>query len=698
MAIEILPARLANQIAAGEVVERPASVVKELVENSIDAGATRIEVDIEKGGAKLIRVRDNGKGIPKQELQLALSRHATSKIHTLDDLEAIMSLGFRGEALASISSVSRLTLTSRTANQDEAWSAYSEGRDMTVKITPAAHPVGSCVEVLDLFFNTPARRKFLRTEKTEFTHIDDLLKRIALSRFDITLLLRHNGKVIRQYRQASDERQYEKRIGAVCGQNFVRHMVKVNLDHQGLKLYGWMVTPEGARPQSDLQYCYVNGRMMRDKLINHAIRQSYQTALKPDQYSAYVLYIELDPSQVDVNVHPAKHEVRFHQARLVHDFIYQALTDALAQSIDLQRIESPSRAVAHLGNPSDESSATSPSPTGHDLQSGSLSSEGRHYSQASQQRAQRSPSQAEPRHQAFAERDPATHIGEPFAASDDGAYPSSNYPPTRPIEGSGSQHRQGHQPQGKPRHQPQAGPSLQEVKAYQALLSVSSEPVEQAGDGDFNEGSAAQSKRGELQNVPTEIKSVPELASLGKALAIVQDQYLLTLAAPHALLVALPRAEFYRTLGQLMPGESGLTPQPLLIPLSLRLSAQQAQCAESSLYPWARLGLHFQSAPNDKVTVMAVPGPLRQQNLQQLIPDLLSYATSLNASGAKDVESMLCSWLADKIAVIKPQYRLADGVQLLAELEQLWPDQCVLKDRKLVQLVDFQSTIVQLSS
>ncbi|MCA2453577.1 DNA mismatch repair endonuclease MutL, partial [Vibrio alginolyticus] len=231
----MLPARLANQLAAGEVVERPASVIKELVENSLDSGATRIDIDIEKGGAKLIRVRDNGKGIAKDELGLALSRHATSKIHTLDDLEAIMSLGFRGEALASISSVSRLTLTSRPAAQEEAWSAYSEGRDMQVKLQPAAHPIGTTVEVLDLFFNTPARRKFLRTEKTEFAHIDELLKRIALSRFDVSINVRHNGKVIRQYRAAKNQLQTEKRIAAVGGNAFVRNMLRIELEHQGLK-------------------------------------------------------------------------------------------------------------------------------------------------------------------------------------------------------------------------------------------------------------------------------------------------------------------------------------------------------------------------------------------------------------------------------------------------------------------------------
>jgi DNA mismatch repair protein MutL len=217
MPIQVLPPQLANQIAAGEVVERPASVVKELVENSLDAGATRIDIDIERGGAKLIRIRDNGCGIKKDELALALARHATSKIASLDDLEAIISLGFRGEALASISSVARLTLTSRTAEQQEAWQAYAEGRDQAVTVKPAAHPVGTTLEVLDLFYNTPARRKFMRTEKTEFGHIDEMVRRIALARFDVTINLSHNGKVMRQYRAVAQDGQRERRLGAICG-------------------------------------------------------------------------------------------------------------------------------------------------------------------------------------------------------------------------------------------------------------------------------------------------------------------------------------------------------------------------------------------------------------------------------------------------------------------------------------------------
>ena len=325
MSIEILPARLANQIAAGEVVERPASVVKELVENSIDAGATRIAIDIERGGHKLIRIRDNGYGISKDELTLALSRHATSKLKSLDDLECIASLGFRGEALASISSVSRLTLSSKPASQETAWQAFAEGRDMAVQVKPTSHPDGTTIEVKDLFFNTPARRKFLRTEKTEFSHIDELVKRIALSRFDIAITLTHNKKVVRQYRARTAE-QGTDRVAQVAGKIFATDAAFIESGAEGLKLFGW-VLPCGENGNS--QYTYVNGRMMRDKLILHAIRQAFEEQIGQIELPGFVVYLELDPRQVDVNVHPAKHEVRFHQARLVHDFIVQAIKQAV---------------------------------------------------------------------------------------------------------------------------------------------------------------------------------------------------------------------------------------------------------------------------------------------------------------------------------------------------------------------------------
>ncbi|MEW5681015.1 MAG: DNA mismatch repair endonuclease MutL [Pseudomonadota bacterium] len=331
MPIQILPPQLANQIAAGEVVERPASVVKELVENSLDAGASHIEIEIEKGGSKLIRVRDNGSGIAEHELVLALSRHATSKITDLSDLEAICSLGFRGEALASISSVSRLTLTSRTAAQEAAWQASAEGRDMQVSVKPAAHPVGTSIEVLDLFFNTPARRKFLRTDKTEFGHIDELVKRLALSRFDVSWQLSHNGQVVRRLKAADTAEHRQKRVATLCGRAFAEQAAFIENQYGEVKICGYILAPQACPTQPACQYSYVNGRMMRDKLLNHAIRQAYGDSLSPEQQPAFVLYLELDPRQVDVNVHPAKHEVRFHQARLIHDFVVSALSDALAQ-------------------------------------------------------------------------------------------------------------------------------------------------------------------------------------------------------------------------------------------------------------------------------------------------------------------------------------------------------------------------------
>lgn len=332
MTIAILPARLANQIAAGEVVERPASVIKELVENSLDAGATNISIEVDKGGVKCIRISDNGKGIPKDELTLALSRHATSKIQDLEDLEAISSLGFRGEALASISSVSRLTLTSKPKDQVNAWQANAEGRDMAVAIKPAAHPDGTTIEVLDLFFNTPARRKFLRTEKTEFNHIDEVIRRIALARFDVSFSLTHNAKVIRQYRAAKTKEQGTKRLAMVCGQKFVENAIEIECQHDDMVFSGWLAKPSFVRNQNDLCYSYVNGRMMRDKLINHAIRQAYADLLPPDTYPAFVLFLSLEHRDVDVNVHPAKHEVRFHQSRYVHDFIYSVCNSALMEN------------------------------------------------------------------------------------------------------------------------------------------------------------------------------------------------------------------------------------------------------------------------------------------------------------------------------------------------------------------------------
>ena len=335
--INLLSQRLANQIAAGEVVERPASVVKELMENSLDAGASRLEIEVEQGGSKLIKIKDDGLGIHKQDLELALSRHATSKITDLEDLENIASLGFRGEALASISSVSRLTMTSKAedvVNDDSdnsGWKVVAEGQEMDVVLSPAAHVRGTTVEVRDLFFNTPARKKFLKTEKTEFSRIDEILKRIALSRFDVQFSLTHNQRAIHKLLPAKSDQEKQRRVALVCGPAFVESSVFVEMEGPGLRLWGWVSLPTFSRSQADLQYFYVNGRIIRDKLVTHAVKQAYRDVLFHGRHPAYVLYLELAPSAVDVNVHPTKHEVRFRDSRMVHDFLFSSLHKALAE-------------------------------------------------------------------------------------------------------------------------------------------------------------------------------------------------------------------------------------------------------------------------------------------------------------------------------------------------------------------------------
>ena len=327
--IHTLSPQLANQIAAGEVVERPSSVLKELSENSLDAGAKRIEVEVEQGGTKLIRVRDDGCGISESDLPLALSRHATSKILGLDDLEAVATLGFRGEALASIASVSRLALTSNSG-EGSGWKAVSEGRDMEVELQPAAHPQGTSVEVRDLFFNTPARRKFLRTENTEYKRIDDCLKKLALSRMDVAFSLKHNQKVQFSLRPANSQAEQEKRVADLCGPQFMEQALFVDNDRTGIRLWGWIGLPTFSRSQADLQYFFVNGRSIRDKVVSHAVRQAYQDVLYHGRHPAYVLFLEILPADVDVNVHPTKHEVRFRESGSIHSFVSTTLKKALA--------------------------------------------------------------------------------------------------------------------------------------------------------------------------------------------------------------------------------------------------------------------------------------------------------------------------------------------------------------------------------
>ncbi|HAT1648155.1 TPA: DNA mismatch repair endonuclease MutL [Raoultella planticola] len=618
MPIQVLPPQLANQIAAGEVVERPASVVKELVENSLDAGATRIDIDIERGGAKLIRIRDNGCGIKKDELALALARHATSKIATLDDLEAIISLGFRGEALASISSVARLTLTSRTAEQQEAWQAYAEGRDQAVTVKPAAHPVGTTLEVLDLFYNTPARRKFMRTEKTEFGHIDEIVRRIALARFDVTINLSHNGKAVRQYRAVPEGGQRERRLGAICGMPFLEHALAIEWQHGDLTLRGWVADPLHTNPTlAEIQYCYVNGRMMRDRLINHAIRQACEDKLGADQQPAFVLYLEIDPHQVDVNVHPAKHEVRFHQSRLVHDFIYQGVLSVLQQQLNAPLAE--------------EYEAEPVRPT---IPENRVAAGGNHFAQPA---AAREP--AAPRYSSEAPR-PSPGAAAAGAAS---------------------------WPHAQPGYQKQQGALYRQLLQTPAVERKSSAPAP-----------AADGLSGHSQ-------------SFGRVLTIVAGDCALLEREGKLALLSLPVAERWLRQAQLTPAVEPVCAQPLLIPLRLKASAAEKAALDKAQPALELLGIDLQSDAQH-LTVRAVPLPLRQQNLQILIPELIGYLAQQKAFDVGNI----AQWIARNLASEHAQWNMAQAITVLADVERLCPQLVKAPPGGLLQPVDLHSAMTAL--
>ncbi len=630
MAIQILPPQLANQIAAGEVVERPASVVKELVENSLDAGATRIEVEIEKGGARRISIRDNGCGIAKDELAMALARHATSKIASLDDLEAIMSLGFRGEALASISSVSRLMLTSATAEQKEAWQAYAQGREMEVTLKPAAHPCGTTLEVLDLFYNTPARRKFLRTEKTEFAHIDEVIRRIALVRFDTEISLSHNGKRVRHYRAASDQKQRERRLAAICGNAFLEHALHLEWQHDSLSLEGWVADPQGARQLPELQYCYVNGRMMRDKLINHAIRQAYQDKLGEDQLPAYVLYLKIDPHQVDVNVHPAKHEVRFHQSRLVHDFIYQGVLSALQSTGSL---------ITEL--PDDDGVIQRPGPANRSAAGENM----------------------------FSSPEPVRNVP---AQTEAAAVPRYSTPVSSSAPGQSRPQAGTYTP---PRYQSKEG------DLYQRMLSSS-------GAQEAGAPATAQDSRITAAPVPgampAPLASHPK--SFGRLLSVLRQSYALTEHETGLNLISLSVAARWLVRAQLQPTDQPLRSQPLLIPVRLKTEKDERQVLSAHGDVLQRIGLDF-VADAHHITLRGVPLPLRTQNLQNLIPELLGYLTLHPDVSAEQ----LAQWLVLRCDTGHSEWNHSQAIALLADLERLTPSLVAAPPAGLLQAVNLDN-------
>ncbi|WP_221800729.1 DNA mismatch repair endonuclease MutL [Oceanobacter mangrovi] len=570
--IHLLSPRLANQIAAGEVVERPANIVKELVENSLDAGANRIEVDAEQGGIKLLRVRDNGCGIDKDDLPLALSRHATSKIVTLDDLEAVMTMGFRGEALASISSVSRLTLTSRSENADLAWQVEAEGRDMMTKTSPAAHPVGTTLEVRDLFFNTPARRKFLRTEKTEFSHLEEHLKKLALSRYDVAFSLRHNGKVIHQLRAAERGIEKERRVAALLSPQFIDNAMHVDTEAAGLNLQGWVALPTFSRSQADMQYFFVNGRAVRDKLVVHAIKQAYRDVLFHGRHPAFVLYLTLDPKLVDVNVHPTKHEVRFRDGRLVHDFLFRTLHRVLGEVRPQDQLP-PTNAAELTGS-------TEVAQIGFGLSANRAAATGVEAGEFAGQ--ERLPWQHQPSNASYAERS-AVDSQTPWSPAASGS------------SGSYSQTAFSQRPQGS-----QVADQLAAYRSMSEPLPVATTtPALPADDG--------------------------EVPPLGFAIAQLHGIYILSQNAVGLVLVDMHAAHERITYERLKVAvdQQQVASQPLLVPQTLAVSEREADAAEQFADEFRALGVELARAGPESVMIRQIPVLLQQAPVQQLITDML---------------------------------------------------------------------------
>ncbi|EPC01315.1 DNA mismatch repair protein MutL [Litchfieldella anticariensis FP35 = DSM 16096] len=559
--IHILNPRLANQIAAGEVVERPASVVKELAENAIDAGSQRIEVDLENGGARLIRVRDDGSGIAEDDLPLALSRHATSKIESLEDLEGVASLGFRGEALASISSVSRLELMSNIAEDPRSgWRVVAEGRQMEPRVSPAPHPRGTSVSVRDLFFNTPARRKFLRTEKTEFGHVEEAFRRLALSRYDIGWTLRHNQKTLHQLRGADDTAGRERRIAALLGSKFLDNALHLDLEASGLRLWGWVGLPTHSRAQADQQYFFVNGRVVRDRLVAHAIRQAYRDVLFHGRHPVFVLYLEVDPAVVDVNVHPTKHEVRFRDGRLVHDFLFSSLHRALG--------EVRPNAVSPDAAPEPASEAPHATPEA-----------------GTQPRWQQQPMALRPSVEE-GERHPGADRVRQFMAGYHALHPDHEetlLTPQPAAPGGGA-----------------AGTALNERSRRQLETPV---PASVA----LPEDDATQAPP--LGYAIAQLHGVYILAQTTRGLVVVDM---------HA---AHERITYERMKHQVHSG--ALEAQPLLVPVSLAASHSEVATAEAEREAFSRLGVELDVAGPETLLVRQVPALLADADVEPLIRDML---------------------------------------------------------------------------
>lgn len=532
--IQQLPPQLVNQIAAGEVIERPASVLKELLENALDAGATRIIVELEQGGMQSVRVSDNGFGVAKEELRLAVQRHATSKIKSMEDLEQINTLGFRGEALPSIASVSRFSMASN--NNDEGntgWVICTDGREFEQEVEPVRQIRGTTVEVRDLFFNVPARKKFLRTEKTELKHCDNVLRKIALSRFDVTLIAKHNDRNFLEVNACDFLSDGSDRVGQISGKQFAEQSIYLENSATDIQVKGWISLPTFSRSQADLQYFYVNGRAIRDKVIAHAIKLAYKDVLYHGRFPAFVLFLEMDPVQVDVNAHPTKHEVRFRQSRYVHDFIRHTVGKAIAETMPKQEQQGAEQYREIVDD----------------------------YIRAAQTQS---------------------------------ALPSNSY---SPQSGSSNSHvrETGH------------AYSTQTVNEYDLLLKT---PTEEA-------------------------HTAEEAPPLGYAIEQLHGIYILAQNANGLVIVDMHAAHERIVYEQLKASyqQGDLATQPLLVPLTINVSSQEAALAEQHSEVFLKFGFHLERFGEDSIVVREIPSLLQQADVNTLVLDVLA---DLNVFGTSE--------------------------------------------------------------
>ncbi|MES2998895.1 MAG: DNA mismatch repair endonuclease MutL [Pseudomonadota bacterium] len=578
--IQRLTPQLANQIAAGEVIDRPASIIKELVENSLDAACQQIDIDIDKGGIQRIRVRDDGHGIEKEDLILALDRHATSKIRDLDDLTQIKTLGFRGEALASISSVSRLYLASSTDTSNQGWQIISNYQNKA-EITPISHPQGTTVDVHELFFNTPARRKFLRKEQTEFSHIETLVKRLSLSHFLIGFTLKHNKRLIHQLNPACSETMREERITALCGPIFIENAIYIDMQAIALHLWGWISLPTFSRSQTDLQYFYINNRIVKDRLINHAVKQAYHDVLYHGRHPAFILFLEIEPQSVDVNAHPAKYEVRFRESRTVYDFVKQCLQKALANTFPVSTDLT--------------SSSTLQLPNTHEQET----------------RVKESSADPITQQNTFPLQIKTTSI--PYAST-----------PT----------------------------SVATIPVHSDQLST---------------------KQIKTTLIPEQIDQLDKTPPLGFALAQLHGIYVLAQNALGLVLIDIHAAHeriLYERLKYEIENAKIIT-QPLLIPISLRLSSKEMLILEEYQDLLVQFGFELENLGPETTLIRQIPSMLSSINIQQFIQDVLS---DLNENEntqrfSEKINELLASIACHSALRANRNMTLAEMNQLLREME-----------------------------